>query len=232
MVMENSLRENLLKIYTDLRVADVRDGMDTVLRHYTGSMEAGIRPLFRTRAFGIARTCRYLPFRGSVPNLSTDEYWDWVSKYYEEVCPYPWISDIQVGDFIVIDQSGVNAGLMGSANTLGCLERGVRGFVTNGGVRDTDEIILQGIPYWSAFCSQSMVQGRLQFDGKDIPVSVGGVQVRTGDLVVADGDGVMVVPQEIAEEVARLAHEEHERDKKNRRGAYQRLGKIEDQSVT
>lgn len=120
---------------------------------------------------------------------------------------------------------------MGSANTLGCLERGATGLVTNGGVRDTDEIILQGIPYWSIFCSQSMVQGRLEFDTKDIPVSVGGVQVRPGDMVVADGDGVIVVPQEIAEEVARVAHEEHARDKQNRRGAYQRLGKKEDSSL-
>jgi 4-hydroxy-4-methyl-2-oxoglutarate aldolase len=230
-MMDIDLREKLLELYRDLRVADVRDGMDTLLHHYCGSMEPGIRPLFRTRAFGIARTCRYLPFRGVIPNLSLEEYWAWVSRYYAEVCPYPWIGDIQAGDFIVIDQSGVNAGLMGSANTLGCLERGATGLVTNGGVRDTDEIILQGIPYWSAFCSQSMVQGRLEFDTKDIPVSVGGVQVRPGDMVVADGDGVIVVPQEIAEVVARVAHEEHTRDKQNRRGAYQRLGKKEDSSL-
>jgi len=120
---------------------------------------------------------------------------------------------------------------MGSANTLDCLDRGVRGFVTNGGVRDTDEIILQNIPFWSLFCSQAMVQARLEFDAKDIPVSVGGVQVRPGDIVVADGDGVIVVPQEIAELVARNAHAEHERDKKNRREAYRRLGKEEDHTV-
>jgi 4-hydroxy-4-methyl-2-oxoglutarate aldolase len=231
MIMERRIREKLLELYTDLRVADVRDGMDTLLQHSTGSMEPGIRPLFRTRTIGIARTCRYLPFRGVVPDLSPEVYWEWVSEYYQEVCPYPWIGDIQVGDFIVIDQSGINAGLMGSANTLGCLELGARGFVTNGGVRDTDEIILQGIPYWSAFCSQSMVQGRLEFDKKDVPVSVGGVQVRSGDMVVADGDGVIVVPLDIAELVARLAHEEHERDKRNRRAAYQRLGKKEDSSI-
>jgi 4-hydroxy-4-methyl-2-oxoglutarate aldolase len=137
----------------------------------------------------------------------------------------------QLGDFIVIDQWGMNVGLTGSANTLGCLELGARGFVSNGGVRESDEIILQGIPYWSAFCCQAMVQGRLEFDDKDIPISVGGVQVRPGDMVVADGDGVIVVPLDIAELVTRLAHEEHERDKKNRRAAYQRLGKKEDSSI-
>lgn len=65
--MKRVFREKILGLYSDLRVADVRDGMDTLLRHYSGSMEPGIRPLFRTRAFGVARTCRYLPFRGSLP---------------------------------------------------------------------------------------------------------------------------------------------------------------------
>jgi hypothetical protein len=64
------------------------------------------------------------------------------------------------GDFIVIDQSGVNAGLMGSENTLTALKRGVRGFVSNGGVRDTDEVILQQVPFWSRMVSQGMVQSR------------------------------------------------------------------------
>ena len=59
----------------------------------------------------------------------------------------------------------------------------------------------------------------------------GGVQVRPGDLVVADGDGVIAVPGEIAEEVASQAHAEHERDKKNRREAYRRLGKAEDETI-
>lgn len=64
--METKLREQLLALYQDLRVADVRDGLDTLLHHWVGSMEPSIRPLFRTKAFGIARTCRYLPYRGTI----------------------------------------------------------------------------------------------------------------------------------------------------------------------
>jgi regulator of RNase E activity RraA len=71
----------------------------------------------------------------------------------------------------------------------------------------------------------------LEFGAKDIPVSVGGVQIRPGDVVVADGDGVIVVPQEIAGDVARYAHEEHDRDKKDRREQYRRLGREEDDTV-
>ena len=229
--MTKATREELLTAYDDLRVADVRDGMDTMLYHPIGSMSPKIRPLFRTRAHGIARTCRYLPFQGIVPHLTPEEYWPWVAEYYRDVNPYPLIGEIEDGDFVVIDQSGVDVGLMGSENTLWYLHQGARGIVSNGGVRDTDEIILQKIPYWSRMCSQSMVQGRLQFDAMNIPVAVGGVQVRPGDMVVADGDGVIVVPQEIALDVAREAHAEKKRDMENRRKLYELLGRELDHTV-
>ena len=224
-------RSAILAAYATLRVADVRDGMDAMMMHRTGSMDPSIRPLWRTRACGIARTCRYVPYEGTVPTMTPDEYAEWTGRYYREVCSYPWMADIEPGDFIVIDQSGADAGLMGSANTLGGLERGARGYVTNGGVRDTDEVILQEVPFWSALVSQSMVQGRIQFDAKDLPVSVAGVTVRPGDVVVADGDGVIVVPRKIAPDVARLAEKVHTDDQAARRRHYDALGIKPDQTV-
>jgi 4-hydroxy-4-methyl-2-oxoglutarate aldolase len=194
-------------------------------------MSPDIRPLRRTRAAGIARTVRYVPFAGSVPRLAPEEYWAWVGTYYRDICPYPWVEEIEEGDFVVIDQSGVNAGLMGSENTLGCVRRGARGFVSNAGVRDTDEIVLQKVPFWSAFCSQSMVQGRLAYESTNVPVEVGGVLVRPGDVVVGDGDGVIVVPSEAALDVARYADEEHRRDMAHRRKHYDALGMKPDGTV-
>ena len=120
---------------------------------------------------------------------------------------------------------------MGSENGLHCISRGARGLVTNGGVRDTDELILTKVPFLSASIAQTMVQGRLQYDAKDVTVSVDGVRVNPGDMVVADGDGVIVVPQEITEDVGRYAHEEHERDKKNRRRHYEALGMEPDDTL-
>jgi len=226
-------RENqeMLALYAGLRVADVRDGMDWNMMHHYGSMSPAIRPLYRTRAIGIARTARYLPYQGTVPSMTPDEYTEWVRWYYKEVCNYPWMEDVQPGDFVVIDQSGVDVGLMGSNNSLGGVRRGAVGYVTNGGVRDTDELILQRIPFWSAMCSQGMVQGRVQFDAKDVPVSVGGVLVHPGDVVVADGDGVIVVPRGIAAEVARYARRELEGDKAGRRKLYEALGRELDDTV-
>ncbi|HUU09142.1 MAG TPA: RraA family protein [Phycisphaerae bacterium] len=224
-------RDHLLATYADLRVADVRDGLDTMMMHGDGSMDPAIRPLWRTQAFGIARTCRYMPYEGAVPAMSPEDYWKWVGRYYREVCPYPWVDEIGPGDFIVIDQSGVCAGLMGSNNSLAGVKNGARGYVTNGGVRDTDELILQKIPFWSATCAQTMVQGRLEFDAKDVAVSVGGVRVHPGDVVVADGDGVIVVPRGVALDVARHAHAEHDRDKAGRRQLYKDVGLELDETV-
>ncbi len=230
--MKDTDREALLALYQDLRVCDVRDALDALGYFHYGSLEACIRPLWRTRAFGLARTVRYLPFVGPTPQMTPAEYrQEWTPYYYDQVCPYPWREDVAPGDFVVIDQSGLNVGLMGSENALGLFNRGARGFVSNGGVRDTDEIILEKVPFWSRSIAQTMVQVRLQYDAKNIPVAVAGVQVRPEDMVVADGDGVIVVPQQVAVEVAHWAHEEHEGDKKNRRAHYRQAGLEPDDTV-
>ena len=224
-------RQQVLAAFEDLRVADVRDGMDTMMMHKVGSMSPTVRPVWRTRAFGVARTVRYLPYDGNIPTMSPEDYAQWSGRYYADVCPYPFMDEIEAGDFVVIDASGVNAGLMGSENTLAGLRRGARGYVTSGGVRDTDEIILQKVPVWSAMISQSMVQGRLRYDAHNVPVSVGGVTVHPGDVIVADGDGVIVVPRAIALDVAEHAHAEHRRDKARRRDHYEALGMEFDPTV-
>jgi 4-hydroxy-4-methyl-2-oxoglutarate aldolase len=229
--MDKDRRDVLLALYDGLRVADVRDGMDWMMRHHQGSMSPDVRPLFRTRAVGIARTARYVPYTDPVPEMSPEEYTEWVGWYYREVCPYPWMDDIEDGDFCVIDQSGVDAGLMGSNNALAGFGKGARGYVTNGGVRDTDELIIQQVPFWSRFISQSMVQGRLEFDACDIPVEVNGVLVHSGDVVVADGDGVIVVPQDVGVDVARYARQELDQDKVGRRRIYEALGMELDHTV-
>ena len=144
--MDINQRRELFELYDGLRVADVRDGLDWNGMHHYCSLSPEIRPLWRTRAIGIARTCRYLPFEGPVPKLSPEEYTRWSNWYYANVCTYPWMDDVEDGDFIVIDQSGVDVGLIGSANGMGGFGRGIRGYVTNGGVRDTDELILQRSP--------------------------------------------------------------------------------------
>ena len=214
----------LLDLFNDLRVADVRDGMDWIGYHNYGTLSPDVRPLFRTRAVGIARTARYLPFAGPYPEARGDAYTEWQGWYYGNVCTYPWMDEIEPGDFMTIDVSGVDVGLIGSENSLGALNKGLRGFVFNGaGIRDTDEVIMQKVPVWSHFVSQSMVQCKIQFDAKNVPVAIGGVTIYPGNVIVADGDGVIVVPRKVAKDVAKYASRILNEDKIGRRNHYKAL---------
>lgn len=224
-------RQELLEAFEDLRVADVSDGMDWMMHHDVGLVDRDIRPLFRTRVHGIARTVRYVPTNKVIPTMSPQEYDKFSADWYRNVCKYPFGDLIEPGDIIVIDQSNLEVGLLGSANSLSYIARGARALITNGGVRDTDELIVQKTPVWSRYIARTMVQGRLEFESMNEPVDLGGVKVRPGDVIVADGDGVIAVPQEIALDVAKWAHAEHERDKEGRGRLYDRLGIPRDETV-
>ena len=229
-------KENLelIEMFRRLRVTDVRDGMDWMGYHHYGTVHHSIRPLFRPEAstIGIARTARYLPYEGPVPALPPDEYTKWVHMYYSEICYDPWGKDIIPGDFVCLDIAGLDVGLLGSNNTLGCKKRGAVGFMTNGGgIRDTDECVIQKINVWSKHISQPMDQARIRYLEKDIPIAIGGVAIYPGDLVVADGDGVIVVPRKVAKDVAKYAWQEASADKKSRKQLYIDLGMKLDDTV-
>jgi len=232
--MGNQENLELIGMFKKLRVTDVRDGMDWMGYHHYGSVDYSIRPLFRpeTSIIGIARTARYIPYEGPVPGLSPEEYSKWVKMYYSEICYDPWSNDIEPGDFICLDIAGIDVGLLGSNNTLNCKKRGAVGFILNGGgIRDTDECILQKINVWSKHVSQPMDQARIRYIDKDIPIAIGGVAVYPGDVVVADGDGVIVVPRKVAKDVAKYAWQEASADKKSRKQLYIDLGMKLDETV-
>ena len=90
-------------------------------------------------------------------------------------------------------------------------ERGVSGVLVDGAVRDLDELAALGLPIWTRFVrAQGATKGEV---GKlDVPVVVGGVEIRPGDLVVMDGDGAVVVPADRVDEVGRAARERAERE--------------------
>jgi regulator of RNase E activity RraA len=86
-----------------------------------------------------------------------------------------------------------------SAETLSL--RGIRGYVVDGGCRDSEFILQTGFPVWSRYLTPVDVVGRWMAEAFGQPIEIGGVTIRSGDLIFADRDGVVVIPHEIAQEV-------------------------------
>lgn len=101
------------------------------------------------------------------------------------------------------------------------------------GLMDTDEIIKQRIPVYLDYMERGrgIRPGRNEIESVNMPVTIGGVLVRPGDVIVADGDGVIVVPREHCMKVAEYAREILNKDKKGRRGLYENLGMPIDRTV-
>ncbi|MFP4204192.1 MAG: RraA family protein, partial [Opitutales bacterium] len=116
-------------------------------------------------------------------------------------------------------------------NIMAWILAGAVGVVTDSTARDTDEIITQRIPLYYRGPGRGIRPGRNEMESVNLPIVVGGVQVQPGDVVVADGDGIVVVPREAASRVAAYAHKIIEGDKSARRDLYKQLGRPTDRSV-
>ena len=224
-------RLDMLALYEGLRVTDVCDGLDAVGLIDTCTLDWQIRPLWRDiegfghRIYGVAHTVRFVPTQRVVPcPMPLKEYKAWKGRWYRELAPGP-KEPIHPGEIILIDAADVgDVGFIGSNNAQGWINAGARGVVTNGGCRDTDELIKQRVPVYSRRIARGIRPGRLEWDAENVPVSCGGVRILPGDVVVADGDGVIVVPREHAERVAHIAREIANDDKRGRLAKYEQAG--------
>jgi regulator of RNase E activity RraA len=103
--------------------------------------------------------------------------------------------------------------------------------VTDAAARDTDEIAVERVPLYLRRRGRGIRPGRNEIESVNRPVAVGGVLVMPGDVVVADGDGVIVVPRSQARIVAAFAREVIEKDKAGRRDLYKQLRLPPDASI-
>jgi 3-hexulose-6-phosphate synthase / 6-phospho-3-hexuloisomerase len=110
------------------------------------------------------------------------------------------------GTIIVVDMGGHAVSTWGGLATLAATVKGIGGLVVDGGVRDQEEMLQHRLPVFARHMTPLTGRTRLQLIDLNQPIRCGGVRVRAGDIVVADGSGVVVVPAEHAEKVADLAH--------------------------
>ena len=203
-----------LRVFNDFkRNPDLLSKFDKVLEAYsaaaifadvqyrTGVMDSAIKPAFRAKITGQAVTVQ----------LSKGDLID----------PLKALEMGQPGDVIVVDaggdlQTSVCGGLMGGL----AKNRGIRGMIVDGTGRDTDELEDINWPIWTRAITprgtHTMFSERKEELSINVSIACGGVVVNPGDFIVADLMGVVVIPQEIAEETVRLAQEQADREEATR----------------
>jgi regulator of RNase E activity RraA len=220
--------------YRYLRVADVSDAMDGLGYFDRGLVSPEIRPLWPGMKFwGVACTIRCVPARRPMwPLRTTEDIVNAHGLWFAEVGHASLDGLLRPGHVIVTDTGGSpEVGLWGSANSLGAVAEGAVGIVTDGCCRDTHELTLQRTPICARQRGRTIIPGRIEAVEVQAPIGCGGVQVRPGDLVGCDDDGVIVVPLEIAAEVATHARVVLLADMRARRSLYERLGLLPDDTV-
>ena len=163
---------------------------------------AGPRPTFHAgeRLVGRAFTLRFVPAR---EDLATPESWS--SPRSTRAA----IEDMPEGCIAVVDAMGVkDAGIFGDILCARMRKRGVAALVTDGAVRDGVGVEGTGLPVWcSGIAAPASVAG-LTFVGWQEPIGCGGVAVFPDDVIVADGDGAVVIPAALVEPVAEAGPEQ------------------------
>ena len=152
------------------------------------------------RVAGRAFTLRFVPAR---EDLATPESWSSPRSTRGA------IEDMPEGVIAVVDAGGVpDAGIFGDILCARMVKRGVAALITDGVIRDAAGVRGTGLPVWCAGVAAPPSVAGLTFVGWQEPVGCGGVAIFPDDVIVADEDGAVVIPQAMVEEVAALGVEQ------------------------
>lgn len=181
---ENTIGEVLAKT----SAADITEAL-----HNSGAVE-GIRPVVNgVKLAGRALTVWTYPGDWSKPVAAIDQ--------------------AKAGDVIVVDAGGRGPAVWGEKATKSCLQKKLAGVVIDGAIRDTANIKEMKFPAFAKLITP--VAGEPKGQGMiGVPIKIGGQRIRTGDWLVGDDDGLVVIPQEKAVEVANRAQAVVEREER------------------
>lgn len=155
------------------------------------------------RIVGRARTLRFIPAR---PDLFAEHGGGYNAQKRA-------FDTVGAGEVLVVDARGERGtGTVGDVLALRAKVRGAAGIVTDGGVRDFDAVAEIGIPVFSQGPHPSVLGRRHVPWETDVTIACGGAAVQPGDVIVGDGDGVIVIPPHLVAEVAAEAAEQDAAD--------------------
>jgi regulator of RNase E activity RraA len=163
----------------------------------------GIAPLSKNqpRMVGAAYTLRFVPARDDIGGINSYGGPTNIHQQAFEQCP--------PGGVLVMDTRGETRGCSCGDLLAGRLKaRGCTGIVTDGGFRDTPDIVKLGFPAYQRIAVPTPSFGFLQAVELNVPVGCGDVAVYPGDIVVGDAEGIVVIPRQLAHRVAEDAYEQ------------------------
>lgn len=149
---------------------------------------------------GPAFTLRYIPAREDLNPITVFEDRGHPQRKAVEECPPGAV-------FVIDSRRDPRAASAGSILVARLMKRGVAGVVTDGGFRDSPEISKLAIPAYQNRPSAPTNLTVHQAIDIDVPIGCGGAPVFPGDVIVGDGDGVVVIPSHLADEIAAEAME-------------------------
>lgn len=196
--IDPALRDKLLRVPVAGLSAQLRKrGLNNVTIDGVRSMHPG------TKIVGTAKTLRFVPGR-------EDLFQSHGGGYNAQKRAFDTVGE---GEIIVIEARGeTGSGTLGDVLALRALTRKAAGIVTDGGVRDHDAVAEIGIPVFSAGAHPAVL-GRKHVPWEhDVTIGCGGTTVQPGDIIVGDGDGVIVLPPALAAEVADAALAQEDED--------------------
>jgi len=156
-----------------------------------------------SKIVGTAKTLRFIPAR-------EDLFRSHGGGYNAQKRAFDAVGE---GEIIVIEARGdAGTGTLGDILALRAKTRGAAGVVTDGGVRDFDAVTEIGLPVFSKGAHPSVLGRRHVPWEFDVTIACGGAAVQPGDVIVGDCDGVIVIPFELAEEVADAALAQEDED--------------------
>lgn len=231
---ERADANDVASLYKHLRVADVADALDGIGFFDITLVSQEIRPLWSGMKFwGPAATVRAVPANKPMWKLdSTDDVVRAHGIWFDKYPPVKLPPEELPGRVVVMESGGGReVGYWGSENVMATIGAGAAGIITDGYCRDTAEVELQRNPICVRDRGRTIIPGRIEVVEVQGTIAVGGVQVRPGDIVGCDDDGIIVVPAEVAHEVATHARAVLLADMHARAKHYEAQGRPTDSTV-